>query len=313
MNTEAELVKKINDSIDYIDIAFSHVDKCAGQIRPALDCAVKLFWLKKLGKIPVWVNRGAESFELFQAITDERFSKHFSKIVIDDMHTIRKMCNDDLHGKAPLSKEDAEELFVRLERCIRAIEKAIPMKIISDKEVDLPLKPEPEQKPKEPPKQPKQPTMGSSTIVKIGEVLIRNTGHGFGGSAQPIYDACCEKFSWDASKRYLFGPQRLLYAQCATREAYSPWFVAHSNLTETQGGKWKNRIVGNVIEEAWENQVDKINDDQTTRVVFAKTKKIGYVFLGVYKPVRVEKRVMATGRNIDVKIYEKISDAYPKK
>ena len=42
-----------------------------------------------------------------------------------------KTCNAVMHDGVPLTLEDAKELLVRLEKCVKAIETAIPMKIIT--------------------------------------------------------------------------------------------------------------------------------------------------------------------------------------
>lgn len=128
---EIDLVQGINTNLNFVkNIAVEQADKCAGAIRSVLEYAVKLFWLKKYDKKPVWVKGYSEAFDLHQAIIDERFAKNFNDIVIGDMHIIRKTCNAVIHDNAPLTLEDAQELLIRLEKCVKAIEKAIPMKII---------------------------------------------------------------------------------------------------------------------------------------------------------------------------------------
>ena len=129
---ETDLVQGINTNLNFVkNIAVEKANKWADKIRTVLEYAVKLFWLKKYDKRPVWIKKGYyEDFDLCQAITDERFAKNFNDIVLSDMHVIRKIGNVVMHENAPLSLEDAHELLIRLEKCVKAIETAIPMKII---------------------------------------------------------------------------------------------------------------------------------------------------------------------------------------
>lgn len=154
-----------------------------------------------------------------------------------------------------------------------------------------------------------QKSMSSSVI--IGNSLKRNLTNGYGGSAQPIYDECCDRFGWDISRRYLFGKQQVLYAEGATSEGYSPWFLAHSNLTGTKGGNWSNIILQDTIEELWETPQYGLYHDETTRVTFAKTKSYGYVFIGVYKPIGVNEKILFDGSKVWTKTYKRIADTYP--
>ena len=129
---ETDLVQGINTNLNFVkNIAIEQADKCAGSIRSTLEYAIKLFWLKKYDKKPVWVKGPNEVFDLHKAITDERFSQFFNEIVLGDMHIIRKTCNAVIHDGAPLTLEDAKELLMRLEKCVKAIETTIPMEIIT--------------------------------------------------------------------------------------------------------------------------------------------------------------------------------------
>lgn len=129
---ENDLVKGINENISFVkNIPVEDADKCSGSIRSALEYAVKLFWLKKYDKKPVWVKGYIECFDLYKAINDERFSKYFSKMTLSNMHTIRQTCNGVLHDNDPLTLDEASDLLDMLEKCIKAIENAIPMQIIS--------------------------------------------------------------------------------------------------------------------------------------------------------------------------------------
>lgn len=54
--SETDLIQGININYDFVkNIAVEQADKCVGSIRSILEYAVKLFWLKKYDKKPVWV------------------------------------------------------------------------------------------------------------------------------------------------------------------------------------------------------------------------------------------------------------------
>mgnify|MGYP004645516373 CR=1 FL=1 len=148
-----------------------------------------------------------------------------------------------------------------------------------------------------------------SSIV-IGDNLQCDFTKGYGGSAQPIYDECCRKFAWDNFQRSSFGNHCSLYAKSVTPEGYSVLFLAHSNWTQTKGGEWSNKILWNTIEEVWQNSRDDMYHDDTIRVVFAKTKSYGYVFIGLYRPINLEDKVLPDGSRVFIKTYQRISDVY---
>lgn len=108
---------------------------CAGAIRTALEAAVKLLWLKKYNKEPIWVINGKEGFNLYEAVKDYRFSSLFNEIIISDIHVIRRMCNDVLHAKAPFTVGVAQELLARLEKCVEAIQSVIEIDVITKSNV----------------------------------------------------------------------------------------------------------------------------------------------------------------------------------
>ena len=108
---------------------------CAGAIRTALEAAVKLLWLKKYNKEPIWVINGKEGFNLYEAVKDSRFSSLFNEIIISDIHVIRRMCNDVLHAKAPFTVGVAQELLARLEKCVEAIQSVIEIDVITKSDV----------------------------------------------------------------------------------------------------------------------------------------------------------------------------------
>ena len=283
---ENDLVKGINENINFVkNIPIEDANKCVGSIRSAFEYAVKLFYLKKYNKKPVWVKGDVECFDLHKALTDERFSRNFSKMTLSYMHIIRQTCNGVLHDNEPLTFDDAKDLLIMLEKCIKAIGTVISMDIIAPIPVGKPF--------------------GDDS-------LQRDLTKGYGGSAQPIYDECCEKFGWDKSQRYLFGKQRGLYAENVTHEGFNVWFLAHSNWTQTNGGEWSNLILRDTIEEVWlKPQYSTYYRDEAIRVVFAKTKAHGYVFIGLYRPINLEGRVLSNGNRVAIRTYQRISDVYP--
>lgn len=129
-----------NDLIEKIKLNYQTVQAMkiknpqafAASIRSSLEFAVKLFWKEKIGRIPVWITpKGNEEFNLKEAITDYRFSRHFDNFTIAYMHLIRKECNDIIHGAKDLIFSTAKELMVNLEKCIRAMEKLLDFSIIT--------------------------------------------------------------------------------------------------------------------------------------------------------------------------------------
>ncbi len=129
---ENDLIKGIIENMTFVkNQPPKDGDKCAGSIRSALENAVKLFWLKKYENVPVWIKGDHESFDLYEAISDPKFSKCFDKITISYMHTIRTRCNQVLHGGSPLTVNETTELLSMLDKCIRSIEQAIPLTFLS--------------------------------------------------------------------------------------------------------------------------------------------------------------------------------------
>lgn len=320
---ENDLVKGINENINFVkNIPIEDANKCVGSIRSAFEYAVKLFYLKKYNKKPVWVKGDVECFDLHKALTDERFSRNFSKMTLSYMHIIRQTCNGVLHDNEPLTFDDAKDLLIMLEKCIKAIGTVISMDIIAPS-VDIMLEREDDK-----PSIAVEKSQFSDNIcnvkynggkramrktVFIDDSLQRDLTKGYGGSAQPIYDECCEKFGWDNSQRYLFGKQRGLYAENVTHEGFNVWFLAHSNWTKTNGGEWSNKILRDTIEEVWlkPQYNSTYYRDEAIRVVFAKTKAHGYVFIGLYRPINLEGRVLSNGNRVAIRTYQRISDVYP--
>ena len=125
------------DLIEQIKTAYYNAEKMlrvlpeeiGATVRKTLEGAVRLFWTKK---IP---NERMPS--LYEALTDERFSSCFDEFVISDMHAIRKIGNSG-NGGAHLSSKNvflpkAEDLLARLKACIKAIEDALEINIITPK------------------------------------------------------------------------------------------------------------------------------------------------------------------------------------
>ena len=100
-------------------------------ILSALKYAVKLFWLKKYNKNPVWATGNVEEWDLCQALTAANFSQQFSKMTLSNMHTIHQICNGVRSDNDSITVGDAKELLFLLAKCVKAIEDTIPMQIIT--------------------------------------------------------------------------------------------------------------------------------------------------------------------------------------
>lgn len=138
-------------------------------------------------------------------------------------------------------------------------------------------------------------------VVKDEHSLKRNVV--YGTRAKDIYRDCCYKFSWDIQQAVRFGPQQLLYAQSADSEGLrSIWFISNSNWTEPNSSKWKNRIIGDTIEEDYVNGELPSHQDKTDRIIFARNNRSQYMFLGVYTIQIQTKRQ---------RIYKLVNENYP--
>ena len=127
---ETEMINEINDKIRFIKhVKVEFADQCLGNARSALQFAVNLFWWEKYN-IKIENNRFGAPSTLFDAMNDERFTDYFTPMELSDMHLLRKTGNENLHGGNKFALEEANELLRRLEQCIKAIEKAIPMPIL---------------------------------------------------------------------------------------------------------------------------------------------------------------------------------------
>lgn len=138
---ETEMINEINDRIRFIKhVKVEFADQCLGNARSALEFAVNLFWWEKYN-IKIENNKFGEPSTLFDAMNDDRFADCFNPMEISDMNLLRKTGNENLHGGSRFTLEEAKELLRRLEQCIKAIEKAIPMSILFP---DTKVTPQPE-------------------------------------------------------------------------------------------------------------------------------------------------------------------------
>lgn len=161
-------------------------------------------------------------------------------------------------------------------------------------------------------------TTDNNMPFNFGRVCDSNDfGKSLGTSAQKIYDEYCEKYGFDRKKRYHFGKRQLLYAEDATPEGYSVWFLPHSPLIEKFEDcetTWYNIPYFNgYIEECW--RVDRIASSgitncNDTRVTFFKT-KYGYAFAGIYIPVGTITTRVINGTKVLIRTFYKVSDTYP--
>lgn len=150
------------------------------------------------------------------------------------------------------------------------------------------------------------PSTMSGSCKTITTTTVLQSNNTYGTVAQKIYDSCCAAFGWDKNKRGLFGRQQELYAEDATPEKYSVWFLAHSNWTDTRNGQWSNKIYHKIkhINERWDDITKpRFESDAEIRVVFAKNRDRKYVFLGIYKCLSIDTATKT-------KIYELIADEY---
>ena len=132
-----ELTKIVREQYERAQkICETDPDGSIGPMRSALEAAVKLFWLKKYGKIPTWIKDGQEVFNLYEAISDQRFSSCFGRLFISDLHAIRKFCNEMIHTSTGLSASEIKEMLERLGKRIREIGEKIGIKIFKDLPID---------------------------------------------------------------------------------------------------------------------------------------------------------------------------------
>lgn len=114
-NNAQELVTAINKN-------YSQAKECvdggrpaasAQYIRAALEGAVNLFWLKKLGRLP--------KFGLQQTIAEYEFRKNFFELSVREMQGLREKTANVLGKIVNLSDEEAADMLSRLKNCIELI------------------------------------------------------------------------------------------------------------------------------------------------------------------------------------------------
>lgn len=149
----------------------------------------------------------------------------------------------------------------------------------------------------------------SDPVEPIATESPLTAGKKYGTASNRIYEACIPVFGFAQEGLKEFGWNNHMYAKAATKEGYSVWMLAHSNWTDTKNGKWRNTISEGfrLITEDWGENAAGLEKElpDEIRVTFAKDASGVYVFLGVFKCALIdpEKRI---------KIYERISDKYPR-
>lgn len=146
-----------------------------------------------------------------------------------------------------------------------------------------------------------------NTITKPKSKELLTLGNECGTNSKVVYLNCCQWFGWDKNQKNNFGMQgTLLYAKKATPEGYSPWFISHHNLQQTQGGKWSNTIENDYIHEEWHTADERLWDDKSIRVVFLKLNG-KYYFYGLFEVCSIKQK-----ENFKyVKTYKRIANKYP--
>ena len=305
---ESDLIKGINENMAFIkNQPPKDANKCAGSIRTALENAVKLFWLKKYEKVPVWVNNGHEGFDLFKAISDSRFSECFDKLTISFMHTIRTRCNEALHGGTPLTVNETAELQSMLDKCIRSIEQAIPMSFLSP----LPPKTTPKEVPsiqiKQNNIQPQQQSLNSYTTGNLFEGMSDVDMFYKVCKAYPKYNRC-----WIPLEELGYPDKGIIWVVYMDGTPHGP----------SKNYLWVNRIApdGETIEEEYvrkdyvvarKSNVKKYVAKDEIRLSFRRDPSgegdaYHCEFVGVFQISAY--RDTATGF---IRVYKKISDQYP--
>ena len=132
MMDSKDLIKSIDEDFNlFKQNEIANVDNFIAKARSILKNAVRLFWLEKHNIIPKWEKNGKKKFNLGKAIKDERFAQYFSRFLISDMLSIRKLCSYVLKGKASIRFIDLKDLFERLEKCVQAIKDALSISVVA--------------------------------------------------------------------------------------------------------------------------------------------------------------------------------------
>ena len=134
-------------------------------------------------------------------------------------------------------------------------------------------------------------------------------GKSCGTNARKTYYSLAQKFGWDQREGRNFGWHTLNYANIATREGYSVWFLAHSNWTGTHTYGVKNKISETYMEQWWMNSSHPVATTRK-RLIFAK-KDNWYIFLGVFEFVGFERREYKDGKTYYVERFDMVSKSYP--
>ena len=127
--SEALLINTIKLNLES---AKRNLKTCAGNIRTVVEGAVKLFYLKTTGSIPVWAyGSGYKNFSLKKAIKDPRFEKRFDTFILSDLEETYKICSDALHAGTPLAERTAKKAIDRVTEFLLDMQKVIGVVIIS--------------------------------------------------------------------------------------------------------------------------------------------------------------------------------------
>ena len=173
----------------------------------------------------------------------------------------------------------------------------------------------------------------SSVKFMLPTILHANLQRGFGGNAKEIYLAGCRQFEWKEELKNEFGMMRILYATHATPEDYSVWCLCkiaqkvdddsfinwdEVDAIHESGKNWANILFsdGSKIYEIWKNigpDFPGYYNDNTTRLTLVKCKYTNneYAFAGIYKPMKLEDRVI-NGKVYHIKHYQRIAETYGK-
>ena len=217
----------------------------------------------------------------------------------------------DQFGVGEIVESDGKYIKVRFSDAVRAFVYPDSFREGYLKRYDPATPPAPKVQPKPlPAGQPAQAQAEQKSARQ--NVLHRSAHREYGNRAREIYIQFGKEYGWDLAKSGCFAPQKPLFAEKATQEGYDVWFIANSNWTQTKGGVWSNTISANskTIEERWTEARAGLHDLGRRRVVFAKVKGGGYVFLGIFQAERVEK-YQSLKECTWKKIYRAVSSRYP--
>lgn len=147
-------------------------------------------------------------------------------------------------------------------------------------------------------------TIGSPESIENDFCLIQNKTYGTNG--HEIYLMCCKVFGFRTDKHGHFVKQQSMYADDATPEGYSVWFLPHSNLTGTKSEGKNNVIAGDLVKFSWDNKKHnetKVNKGER-RLLFVKDRGV-YYFAGLIECVEADIEACTS-------TFKVISDTYSK-